>query len=359
MSKTSTCSLGPGDTASRAASGDGFDAVLRRASTPQTCPLPSAPPIALAQAPPSPGGEVFPGAAPTKLTLPKTAHSSYLQEAGRTTTSTGSGGWSAYKDDQLLRNPGGDYYDLPGNRTLAPSEKREGFAARVGKDLSDAAGNIKNLVQNLLFGSKVLFRDQNNQIREGRQRGLLRSLGDFFMNMGSALTLGFWNPGGKEAPQGLAARVKHAFSKIREAVLGDLIGGVTGSVNHMGKNLILAGWNLVEVIPDATIGNFDAGRKLTTSIFDNGQVLVEYLTDVVPSGDAWFRVHAGNLGDMKPPLMYNISLPEHYPQDTRWQYVRNTPFRKSIETVGALLADAASFLLIGQTGTGSGKDNNP
>lgn len=184
-------------------------------------------------------------------------------------------------------------------------------------------------------------------------------MGDFFKNMGSALTLGFWNPGGKELPQGLAGRLKHTFSKFREAIFGDLIGGVAGSVNHMGKNLILAGWNLVEVIPDATIGNFDAGRKVTTSLFDNGQVLVEYMTDVIPSGDAWFRVHAGSLKDMKPPLVYNISLPEHYPQDTRWQFVRNTPFRKSIETIGALLADAASFLLIGQTGTGSGKHNNP
>ena len=68
------------------------------------------------------------------------------------------------------------------------------------------------------------------------------------------------------APQGLAERVKHTFSKIREAIFGDLIGGIAGSINHMGKNLILAGWNLVEVIPDATIGNFDAGRKLETDL---------------------------------------------------------------------------------------------
>ncbi len=313
----------------------------------------------LAAASPPPRDQVLPGTTPTKVTLPKTAHSSYVHEANRTAGNTSRAGWSVYKDDQLLRNPGGDFYDLPRNQALNPPEKREGFAARVGKDLSDAVGNLKSLVQNLFLGSKILYRDQNNQIREGRQRGLLRSMGDFIKNMGSALTLGFWNPGGKETPRGLAGRFKHTFSKIREAIFSDLIGGVTGSINHMGKNLMLAGWNLVEVIPDATIGNFDVGRKLTTSLFDNGQVLVEYVTDVIPSGDAWFRVHAGSLKDMKPPLVYNITLPEHYPQDTRWQFVRNTPFRKSIETIGALLADAASFLLIGQTGTGSGKHNNP
>ncbi|NLI32458.1 MAG: hypothetical protein GX422_06700, partial [Deltaproteobacteria bacterium] len=118
-----------------------------------------------------------------------------------------------------------------------------------------------------------------------------------------------------------------------------------------GKNLLLAGWNLIEVIPDATIGGFDSGRKLTTSVFDNGQVLVEYLTDVVPTGDAWFRVHASSLEKLKPPVLYNLSLPERYPQDIRWQTIRNTRFRKTIETIGALLADAAAMALAGQTGS--------
>ena len=358
MSKTNICSLGPGDTVSKAGQGGGFDAVLRNAATPANSPLPTPDATTLIAAAPPPDANALLGATPSKSSLPKIAQSSYLQEANRATTSPTSGGWAIYRDDQLLRNPGGDFYDLPGARVLTAPEKKEHFAARIGKDLSDVVGNIKSLFQNLFLGSKILYRDQNNQIREGRQRGLFRSLGDFFKNLGSALTLGFWNPGGDKASQGVAGRIKHSFSKIREAVFGDLIGGVTGSVNHMGKNLLLAGWNLVEVIPDATIGNFDAGRKLTTSLFDNGQVLVEYLTDVIPSGDAWFRVHAGSLKDMKPPIVYNITLPEHYLQDARWQHIRNTPFRKSIETIGALLADAASFLLIGQTGTSSGKSNS-
>jgi hypothetical protein len=51
-------------------------------------------------------------------------------------------------------------------------------------------------------------------------------------------------------------------------------------------------------------------------------------------------------------------MPEQYSEDARWRYVRNTPFRKSIETVGALLADVAALALIGQTGL-STKQNNP
>jgi hypothetical protein len=48
-------------------------------------------------------------------------------------------------------------------------------------------------------------------------------------------------------------------------------------------------------------------------------------------------------------------MPEHYTGDTRWEYVRNTPYRKSIETVGALLADALTIGLVGQTGSSSNR----
>jgi len=106
------------------------------------------------------------------------------------------------------------------------------------------------------------------------------------------------------------------------------------------------------VVPDATIGNFHEGAKLTTTIFDNGQVVIDYLTDIVPTGEAWIRVHSPNfddLDDAKAPIVYNIQLPERFNEDTRWKYVRNTPFRKSIETIGALLADAAAIRILGDT----------
>jgi penicillin amidase len=65
-------------------------------------------------------------------------------------------------------------------------------------------------------------------------------------------------------------------------------------------------------------------------------------TDILPGGEAWLRVHAVNLShmkDLKPPILYNIKNPEHHTKDIRWQYVRNTPFRKTIETIGSILGD--------------------
>ncbi len=261
-----------------------------------------------------------------------------------------------YKDDQLLRNPGGDHYDLEKGVVVTDSKDQESFLGRVGKDLSDSFGNIKNFFQNILMGSKIRYRDEHNQIREATQRGMVGSICDFFKDMGSALSLGYWRPDGSEAPTGVAGRLGYVASKIKDAILGDIIHGVSSSVNRMGKNLVLAGWNLVEVVPDATLGNFEGGRKLTTTVFDNGQVAVEYLTDVMPTGEAWFRVHAWSLKELKAPVLYNIRMPESHPEDVRWRYVRNTPFRKTIETVGALLADVTAIGILGQTGP-SGRQN--
>jgi len=77
-------------------------------------------------------------------------------------------------------------------------------------------------------------------------------------------------------------------------------------------------------------------------------VAIDYLTDILPFGEAWLRVHAPNLKSGDLPILYNLKLPENYPEDERWQNIRNTPFRKKIETVGALLADIVSLGLLGQ-----------
>jgi hypothetical protein len=219
----------------------------------------------------------------------------------------------------------------------------------VGKNLSDFFGNVKNFFGNLFMGSKIRYRDENNEIKEATTRGLVGTCVDFFKDLGSALSFGLWHPDSEKGPEGFTERLSFFGSKLKKAFLGDLVEGIPQSVNHMAKNLVLAGWNLVQVVPDATIGNFEAGRKLTTTIFDNGQVMVEYLTDVIPSGEAWFRVHAASLADLKPPVLYNLEMPEHSKGDTRWNYVRNTPFRKTIETIGTLLADIAAIALLGQT----------
>jgi hypothetical protein len=260
-----------------------------------------------------------------------------------------------YKDDQLLRNPGGDAYDLKGPAVVADLDAHHSFTSRIGKDLSDAWGNCQRFFQNLAFGSELQYRDSSGQIHTTHQKGLLSALGDFFKHSASALTFGLWTPQGETAPSGLRERFLHFLKKTKQAFLNDLIQGLPSGINRMGRNLILAGWNLVEVIPDATVGQFDAGRKLTTTVFDNGQVVVEYLTDVIPSGDAWMRVHSASWRELKAPILFNLSKLEHSVEDTRWEAVRNTPFRKSIETIGALLADAAAMGIIGQTLSGGRK----
>lgn len=252
-----------------------------------------------------------------------------------------------YKDDQLLSNPGGDHYYLDQRKIITKPNEQESFWGRVGKDLSDAFANVQNFVRNFLFGSKIHYRDQDGQIREARQRGLVGSVVDFFKDVGSAFTFGAWHPDGEEEPQGFGKRVGVFFSKMKEALFGDLIQGVSGSIIHMGEDLLFAGWNLAEVIPDATIGNVKSGRELTTQVFDNGQVLMDYVTDVLPPGEAWVRVHSPDLKALEPPLVHNAQMPESGSEDERWAYVRNTPFRKTIETIGSLLSDIFTLRFLG------------
>jgi hypothetical protein len=260
--------------------------------------------------------------------------------------------WEKYKDDQLLSNPGGDYYNLKEKAVLSQSKEEETFWDRIGKDISDSFDNLKNCFHNLFLGAKILYRDENDQIQEATQKGLLGSVGDFFKDLGSAFSFGTWRPDGEPEPEGFADRMGFFFSKMKEALFGDIFQGVGGSAIRSGESLVLAGWNLLEVIPDATVGNFEEGAKLTTTIFDNGQVAIDYLTDIIPTGEAWLRVHSPNfddLNDAKAPVIYNIQLPERYDKDTRWKYVRNTPFRKTIETIGSLLADIAAVKVLGDS----------
>src|SRR5208337_2403609 len=254
-------------------------------------------------------------------------------------------GFQKYKDDQLLRNPGGRHYYLDEKQVDEHPQKESPFHL-LRKDISDAFGNIKNFFGNMFLGTTVLYRNEQNEIQEGHQRGLLRTMTDFCKDLGSALSFGTWHPGSAEAPLGFKNRLLYSASKLKDAFTGDILEGVPSSVNHMGKNLILSGWHLLEVLPDAAMGSFKPGQKLTTTIFDNGHVAIEYLTDIIPSGDAWLRVHASNLKEFKLPVLYNLKMPEHYTGDTRWEHVRNTTYRKTIETIGALLADGLSIGLL-------------
>lgn len=264
--------------------------------------------------------------------------------------------YQKYIDDQLLRNPGGRNYYLDEKKVIDNAPKQSLWSL-IRKDFSDALGNIKNFFGNLFLGTPVLYRSEENEIVQGWQKGLVGTMADFCKDIGSALTFGAWHPGSDQPPSGFKNRLLYSVSKLEDAFLGDILKGVPSSANHMGKNLALAGWHLVEVLPDALTGSFEPGQKLTTTIFDNGHVAVEYLTDIIPSGDAWLRVHASDWKELKLPVLYNIKMPEHHTGDVRWEFVRNTPFRKTIETIGSLLTDALAVGLIGHTGTTSNRRN--
>jgi hypothetical protein len=287
---------------------------------------------------------------------PSQAHVSAAYENNATPSASppSLSGFQKYKDDQLLRNPGGRSYNLD-KKEVAENTHKESVWGLVRKDFSDAFGNAKKFFGNMLMGTSVLYRNDKNEIQEGHQRGLLETAQDFFKDLGGALSFGAWHPDHTEAPQGFMNRLSFSASKLKDALLGDILEGIPSSVNHMGKNLILSGWHLAEVLPDAATGSFEPGQKLTTTIFDNGHVMIEYLTDIAPTGDAWLRVHASSLKELQPPVLYNLKMPEHFSGDTRWEHVRNTPFRKTIETIGSLAADALAIGLFRQTGCSSNR----
>nr|WP_320116816.1 hypothetical protein [uncultured Desulfuromonas sp.] len=259
------------------------------------------------------------------------------------------GDWDKYRDEQLLSNPGGEDYFVDGTT----QGEESGLIENIAKDLSDVVDNIGNFFHNLLFGAETHYRDEQGEVQTSQNRGLVGSLVDLVCDVGSALSFGAWRPDGEDAPEGLQERVSFAFDKLKEAVADDVVAGVAGSVNHMGEDLLLAGWNLVEIIPDATVSNVDMAEKVVSNVFDNGQVVIDYLTDVLPGGEAWLRVHATDLDDSQLPVFYNLSTPENFTGDTRWEQVSNTPLRKALETVGSLLADGAMLMLLGQLPTSS------
>ena len=259
------------------------------------------------------------------------------------------GSWARYRDEQLLSNPGGEDYFVSDTQQA----EEAGVIENIAKDLSDAVANIGNFFQNLLFGAETHYRDETGEVQTSQNRGLVGSLVDMVCDLGSALSLGAWRPDGEAAPEGFQERAGFVFDKLKEVVADDVVAGVAGSVNHMGEDLLLAGWNMVEIIPDATLSNVEVGEKVVSSVFDNGQVVIDYLSDVLPGGEAWLRVHATNFSADQAPVFYNLSTPEHFSGDTRWEQVSNTPLRKALETVGSLLADGAALMLLGQLPGGS------
>jgi hypothetical protein len=250
----------------------------------------------------------------------------------------------AYKEDQLLSNPGGDFIFLdksPG-KVINPHYDHSNFLKRIGKDIDDAAQNFINASKNLLGGAEFLYVDQGGNLKKANKTGLINHIKNFSQDMFSGVTFGFYTPTPDKQPQGFFGRVGHFFRKvIGEALIGDIAIGVSKTALNIAEDVAFGTLNLIEVVPDATIGNFRKGREITTTVFDNGQVVLDYLTDILPLGEASERIQAigsTDKGIKNLPLIYNLSTPEKGLKDPRWQTVRNTPFRKIIESLGTLFS---------------------
>jgi len=246
-----------------------------------------------------------------------------------------------YKEDQLLSKPGGDYLALNKETNSIDSNiDQSKFSERVGKDIQDAGENFVNVFKDMGLGASFNYVDNNGSVQEGEKVGFLGTIINFFKDLASGLTFGKYTPEGELAPTNTLGATKHFFKKIFvDAIFKDVVVGIPRSAIHVGENTMFAGINLLETIPDATIGNFKAGQVVTSEIFDDAQVLVDFVTDVMPTGEATSRTHAFAFKDgLKGlPFIRNITKPEHEPNDENWKYVRNTPFRKSIESFATII----------------------
>jgi len=249
--------------------------------------------------------------------------------------------YNVYKEDQLLSNPGGDNYFIgESSGVVNDNYDHSKFSKRVGKDLKDAGSNLLNAVKDIGAGAKFNYVNKEGKIEEGTKVGFAKTLAHFFKNVASGLTFGAYTPKGEVAPHGGIERIKHFFGKIfKDAIFGNVVKGVPGSVINVSEDIMLAGLNTIESVPDATIGNLKAGRKATTIIFDNAQVVLDLATDVMPGGEASERTRAMNMerGFWGLPIIHNLTASKSGSNEANWKYVRNTSFRKIVETLLSLI----------------------
>jgi len=241
-----------------------------------------------------------------------------------------------YKEDQLLSKPGGDNYAINNGNGVDQSK----FTVRVGKDLKDAGENFINIFKDIGAGATIKYIDKDGNIKEGKKVGFAGTIINFFKDMASGITFGKYTPAGEDAPDNALEATKHFFKKIFvDALCKDVVVGIPRSAIHVGEDAVFACINLAETIPDATIGNFKVGQKATTEIFDDTQVFIDFVTDVIPTGEAGSRTHAFTFkkGLKGLPIVYNITSPEQGMDDENWKYVRNTPLRKTIESVATFI----------------------
>jgi hypothetical protein len=241
-----------------------------------------------------------------------------------------------YKEDQLLSKPGGDNITTKNDNSVDHSK----FTKRVGKDILDAGENFKNIFKDIGTGATIKYIDKDGNIKEGKKIGLAGTIVNFFQDMASGITFGKYTPEGENAPDNALEATKHFFKKIFvDALCKDVVVGIPRSAIHVGEDAVFACINLAETIPDATIGNCKVGQMVTTEFFDDTQVFIDFVTDVIPTGEAGSRTHAFTFkkGLKGLPIVYNITSPEQGMDDENWKYVRNTPLRKTMESVATFI----------------------
>ncbi len=245
-----------------------------------------------------------------------------------------------YAQDQLMANPGGDeYFMRDGKMVYDKTYDHSDTNKRIEKDWTDAKANFKNALSNLVDGAEFNYLTTDEQVLTGKKRGLLSTLGKFAKNFIDAVTFGSQSD---KPPVGGGEKMAHFGKKLFiDGLLDNILLGVPQSILNTGESLFLGILNTMEIVPDATIGETELGRKITTKVFDSAQVAVSYITDVLPTGEAWLRVQAAGSKDdgFKCPILYNLKTPTSGIKDLRWSQVRNTPFRKAIETVGTILSN--------------------
>lgn len=246
-----------------------------------------------------------------------------------------------YKEDQLLSNPGGDYFNLDKDVDVMDyNSDQSKFLVRVGKDFKDVGENFINIIKDIGHGASFKYIDEEGRIQNGKKVGVVGAVVDFFKDIASGITLGKYTPKGENTPGNAMEATKHFFKKIFvDAIFKDMVVGIPRSAIHVGENAIFICINLAEIVPDATIGNFKKGQVITTEIFDDAQVFVDFITDVIPMGEAGSRTRAFTFkkGIRGFPVVNNITSPERGIKDENWRYVRNTPLRKTIESMAMLV----------------------
>ena len=249
---------------------------------------------------------------------------------------------NTYKQEQLRLHPGGDYVNWNGEDLKSDAVENKNIFERIKKDCMDGLVNLGNFFKDFLWGSDRKFVGDAGQVKTSHTIGLLGKLVLSFKDLVSGFSFGKYFSDDKPAPQGVIDRAVFSVKKLFQGViLNDIVYGIPSSTINMLDDAALGVWNLMEVVPEATLGNIPDGHTLVTTIFDSGQVAIDYITDCLPTGEAWMRVHGFqvNGGEVAPPVLFNLTLPERYADDSRWSTIQNTPFRKTIETIGSLLAD--------------------